>query len=284
MKLRVALAAAAILAAAAPSLSARAPAPPAPSTGLPGQNPSPPPESGASDAVPIPPIPPRIAEGDQYDRCMDMLGDDPEGAEALANSWTNGGEAAKHCHALALIALGNPQEGAPMLAQLAQTSQAPASARAEVFGQAASAYTMAGDADAALQAATEAITLAPEDPDLRVIHALAALARKQGQAALDDLNAALEADPKRADLLSLRATAHRQLDQLPAAQADIAAACALDPDNADALLERGILRQRAGDIAGARQDWEKAKELAPDTDTADHAEQNLALLEAGPAQ
>jgi len=272
MKLRVALAAAA-LGAASPSLNAQPAAapPPVPHT-----------DGSESDALPIPPIPPRIAEGDQYDRCMDMLGDDPAGAEALATAWTNGGEAATHCHALALIAQGNPEEGAPMLAQLAQTSTAPASARAEVFGQAASAFTMAADKDAALQAATQAITLAPENPDLRVIHALAALARKQGAAALDDLNIALDADPKRGDILTLRATAHRQLNQLAAAQTDINAACALDPENPDALLERGIIRQRQGDLAGARQDWQQAAALSPDSDTADRAAQNLALLEAGP--
>jgi regulator of sirC expression with transglutaminase-like and TPR domain len=55
-----------------------------------------------------------------------------------------------------------------------------------------------------------------------------------------------------------------------------------DPDNAEALLERGILRQRHDDRAGARRDWERAIELSPDSTTADLAQQNLALLEAGP--
>jgi regulator of sirC expression with transglutaminase-like and TPR domain len=56
----------------------------------------------------------------------------------------------------------------------------------------------------------------------------------------------------------------------------------LDPDNAEALLERGILRQRRNDSNGARADWERAINLAPDTATSDLAQQNLALLEAGP--
>ena len=59
-------------------------------------------------------------------------------------------------------------------------------------------------------------------------------------------------------------------------------ALTLDGDNAEALLERGILRQRQNDRGGARSDWEKAIALAPDTPTADLAQQNLALLEAGP--
>lgn len=234
--------------------------------------------------MPIPPIPPRISESGEYEHCMDMLGDDPDGAAAFAENWHGGGEAAQHCHALALVALGNPEEGAPLLAQLAQTSTAAPAARAEVFGQAASAFTMAGDSAAALQAAGQAIALAPEDPELRVIHALAALARKQPQAALEDLTIALAADPKRADLLALRATAHRNLNQLAPARADIDAALALDPDNAPALLERGILRQRAGDAEGARRDWQRVRDLDPEGEIADQAEQNLALLEAGPAR
>jgi regulator of sirC expression with transglutaminase-like and TPR domain len=50
------------------------------------------------------------------------------------------------------------------------------------------------------------------------------------------------------------------------------------------LLERGILRQRRNDDEGARADWQRAISLAPDTATADLAEQNLALLEAGPVR
>ena len=53
-------------------------------------------------------------------------------------------------------------------------------------------------------------------------------------------------------------------------------------ENPDAFLERGILRQRGGDWDGARDDWQRAISLAPDSATGDLAQQNLALLEAGP--
>jgi Flp pilus assembly protein TadD len=102
--------------------------------------------------------------------------------------------------------------------------------------------------------------------------------------AADDLSHALDLDPKRADALILRATARRELGRLDDASRDIDAAYALDPDNPDLLLERGIIRQRRGDLAGARTDWQHAAALAPDTATGDLAEQNLALLEAGPRQ
>ena len=45
-----------------------------------------------------------------------------------------------------------------------------------------------------------------------------------------------------------------------------------------------VTLQRLGELAGARSDWEHAADLAPDTPTADLAQQNLALLEAGPRQ
>ena len=48
--------------------------------------------------LPVPPFPPRIAEGDQYDKCMTMLIEDPEGAEAVATAMqaTGGGDGATH--------------------------------------------------------------------------------------------------------------------------------------------------------------------------------------------
>lgn len=240
------------------------------------------PDDGAT--LPIPPVAPRIAEGDQYDRCMDMLADDPAGADALATGWKNGGEAAMQCHALAQVELGNPAAGAALLTQLATSSTAEPEARAEVFGQAAQAWTMAGEAGQAYAAASSALALSADDPELRVTHAIASVAVKRFQEALDDLAPVLAADPKRVDALVLRATAYRNLGALRQAQADITVACATDPDDPDALLERGIVRQLLGDRTGARGDWQKVADLSPDTPVGDLARQDLDLLDAGPVQ
>ncbi len=236
--------------------------------------------------LPIPPVPPRIAEGAQYDTCLDMLATDPSGADAMATSMaaTAGAEAAAHCHALAQVELGNTEAGAALLDQLAAKSTAPPASRAVVFGQASQAWSMAGQTDQAYQSATRALALSPDDPELRIGHAIAALARQRYAEAADDLTRALDLDPNRADALILRATAWRNLGRIADARTDIDAAAALDPDNADLLLERGIIRQRTGDLAGARADWQRAAELAPDTPTGDLAQQNLALLQAGPQQ
>jgi tetratricopeptide (TPR) repeat protein len=238
------------------------------------------------DALPIPPVPPRIAQGADYDNCLDMLGDDPMGADAFATSWEKkgGGDGAMHCHALAQIELGNPVAGAKVLEALGGGSRGPALARAVIYGQAGQAWLMAGDAQRAFDATTLALNLSPDDPDLLIDRAVAANQIDRYQDAVDDLDHALFLEPRRADALIDRAVALRHLNDLNPAMADINRAFIVDPQNPEAFLERGILRERTGDLDGARSDWEHAAALSPDTSTADLAQQNLALLEAGPEQ
>ena len=233
--------------------------------------------------LPIPPVPPRIAEGPDYEKCMAMLAGDPEGANTFADAWqaTGGGEGADHCLALAKLQLGDLQTGAEMLEKLAATSKAPAVARATVYGQADQAWLMAGDAARALAAATLALSLSPDDVDLLIDRSVADATLGHFDDAVDDLSHALELDGKRPDALVLRAAAWRHEGHLDLAQDDVDRALTQDPDSPEAYLERGILRQRQGDRKGAQADWQQAKTLAPDSATSDLAEQNLALLEAG---
>src|SRR5579875_1501012 len=128
--------------------------------------------------LPLPPAPPRIAQGDQYDPCLSMLADDPEGAASFAESWQSagGGEGATHCRALAEIAVGNAQTGADMLEHLAEASHDDNAARAALFDQADQAWTIAGNTGQAYAAATLALSLDPDDPDVLVDHAVAAAA------------------------------------------------------------------------------------------------------------
>ncbi len=243
-------------------------------------------ESAAAgdEDLPIPPVPPRITESPEYERCLGMLTTDPAGAESYAGNWQNngGGDAATHCLGLSMIALGEPARGAAMLERVAADDHVPAAARAVIYGQATQAWLMTGQADEANRAAMLALALSADDPDLLVEGAVAAAAAQHYQDAADDLTRALAIDGKRADAFTDRASALRHLGRLDEAEADIEHAIAIDPDNPEALLERGILRQRRDDRAGARTDWERTIVLAPDTTTADLAQQNLALLEAGP--
>lgn len=241
-------------------------------------------EAAADDSLPVPPVPPRIAEGEDYDKCLSMLNSDPSGAFAFADTWagTGGGEGAMHCRALSQVALGDPGDGAALLDTLAATSKAAAAPRAAIFGQAGQSWMMAAAPRRAYESATKALALMPDEPDLLIDRAIAGSALERYREAADDLTRALEADPRREDALVLRAASWRHLEQLDMAQDDVERALSLDPENPDALLERGILRQRRGDPAGARQDWERAIALSPDTATGDLAQQNLALLEVGP--
>jgi tetratricopeptide (TPR) repeat protein len=252
-----------------------------PVTSAPASTISPP----SADATP-PPTVPHIAEGPDYDHCLAMLYNDPLGAKSFADTWASsgGGDGAMHCQALAQIELGNTATGADMLERLADAAKAPDLTRAAVYGQAVQAWQMAGQPARAFDAATLAMALSPNDPDLMIDRALAEGAMQRYREAIDDLDHALAIDPRRAEAFVLRASAWRRLNNLEVATADIEHALAINPDSAEALLERGILRQRTGNQAGAREDWQRAISLDPDSTTADLAQQDLALLDAGPDQ
>jgi tetratricopeptide (TPR) repeat protein len=236
--------------------------------------------------LPVPPFPPRIASGDAYEQCLSVLTEDPDSARLIADTWAagGGGDGAAHCQGLALIATGRPDLGAERLEQLATSSLAPELARATVLGQAAQARLMANDPALARDDATLALTLSPSDTELLILRARTFEALNQWQDAIGDLTQALAVDPQRSDALVLRAANWRRGGRLDLAIADADRAIGQDPDNAEALLERGIERQRLGDATGARADWQRARGLDPNSTTADLAEQNLALLDAGPNQ
>lgn len=236
--------------------------------------------------LPLPPLPPRITAGLEYDRCLGLLADDPESAATLAEAWARRGDTtgAAHCLALSRVALGQPAAAAEELEALAAaepSTLAPAS-RAALYLQAAQAWLMAANPARAHDAADRALALAPDDAAILVERAVAAERLDRHAEVVAGLTDALRLDPSRPDALVLRAVAHRRLGEETPAMADIQAALALDPDSPEALLERGILRQRLHDLQGARADWERVILLAPDTPVADLAHQNLFLLEAGP--
>jgi tetratricopeptide (TPR) repeat protein len=244
------------------------------------------PAQTAEEVLPTPPESPRLADSPEFDRCVTLLRTDPEDARAFAESWdtAGGGDGARHCLALSLLALGEPASAAQRLEALARTSRGSTPARASVFAQATQAWLMAGEAGRAYAAATMALTLSPDDPDLLVDRAVTLGSLSRYREALEDLDRALVLDADRAEALVFRAAAWRHLDRKDDAARDIDRALAIDPNSAEALLERGIIRQLRGDTAGARDDWERAIMLSPDSPTADLAAQNLALNEAGPSR
>lgn len=254
-----------------------APAMPEAAEAMPGRAP-------AEAALPLPPEPPRLSDSPDYEACLGLLRTDPEGALARATEWEEkgGGDAARHCMALGLLALGEPERAAPRLERLAGNAAVGTPARAAIYAQASQAWLMAGDTARAYAASTLALSLTPEDTALLVDRAIAAGAMGRYAEALQDLDHAIATDAGRAESFVFRAAALRHLERTEDALRDIEQALKLDPRNAEALLERGILRQLKGDTAGARGDWERAIAAAPDSPAADLAMQNLALNEAGP--
>ena len=243
-------------------------------------------EEATPEILPLPPEMPRIADGPDYDRCLSLLRNDPEEAMRFAQAWdaTGGADGARHCIALAMIGLGEAERAAERLERLGNGSQAGSVARAQVFGQAAQAWMIAGDANRAYGAATIALTLSPRDPELLVDRSVVLAALRRFNEAIEDLDAALALEPERAEAWVLKAAALRRLDRVDQAFGAVERALVLAPDNAEGLLERGILRQLRGDVAGAQADWRRAIQFAPDSMAADLAQQNLELSEMGPTR
>jgi Flp pilus assembly protein TadD len=223
--------------------------------------------------------PGRLDAGPDYERCLGLLRTDPGEALLYADGWeaAGGGEGARHCAALSLLALGETERGAERLEELARRSGADPATRAALFAEAGNAWTLAGEPDRAFAATTMALTLSPDDPALVLDRALALGAMDRFAEALEDLDRAVALDPSRAEAWMLRGAAKRQLGRTADAERDVARALALAPDNAEALLERGALRRAKGDVAGARADWERAARLASDSATAELARRNLQL-------
>lgn len=235
-------------------------------------------------ALPLPPFPPRLTEDPVYESCLSALPEDPAAAHALIARWTAGGLPARHCQALAWIAEGRQSDGATALETLAETPDLPSRFRALLLDQAADAWAQARADDHAYRVIGRAVALVPGDPDLLVRHARVAGRIGRDTEAIDDLTRVLRIEPDRVDALLARAMAWRRLDRLDQARGDIDRAAGIAPTDAEVLLERGIQRQQGGDLLGAREDWLRVVDLEPDSEAADLAEQNLALLEAGPVR
>lgn len=233
-------------------------------------------------ALPVPPHPPRIIADATYDACLDLLPEDPTAALALVRAWPSGGAAAAHCQALALIAQGQVSEGATILEALADTPSLAPPAKAVLLDQASEAWLQAGAHEQAYRVTSRAIGIVTDDPDMLLRHArVASLVGRDGDA-LADLTRALQLSPDRVDALLTRAMVWRRLDRPEQAKGDIDRAVGIAPTDSEVLLERGIQRQQSGDLAGAREDWQRVVDIDPDSQAADLAEQNLALLDAGP--
>ncbi|MEM7225912.1 MAG: hypothetical protein AAF495_23240 [Pseudomonadota bacterium] len=218
----------------------------------------------------------------KYTACMAQTREDPEEAYQSAGRWESfgGGDPAKHCQAVALVALGHYAEGARRLELLAgRIAGSSPELAADVLGQAGQAWLLAEETSRAYAAQTTALALKPDDVELLVDRSITLAGAESYWEAIDDLNRASELAPGRADVLIFRASAYRLVEVPELAMEDITRALVIDPASPEGLLERGILRRLAGDGEGARADWLQVLRLAPTGAAGKSARANLEKLD-----
>lgn len=220
----------------------------------------------------------------EYERCIGLAMVAPDRAVAEATRWRaeGGGDAARHCLAVALLQAGEPGRAATLLEELGTGALAPADARAALLGQAGQIWLSLDRPDRAYAAATLGLAARPDDVDLLTDRAIAAATQGRFEEAIEDLSRVLELRPARPEALVLRASAWRQTGHPALAADDLARALTIEPENPEALLERGLLRRDQGDVAAARRDLERVALLAPDQSIGALAREHLAALEGGP--
>ena len=191
-----------------------------------------------------------------YEGCLEMIEQDPQAAELKAGEWARfgGGPAARHCYALALLAIGAPNAAIDELIGIATEEPGlEPQARADLLVQAGELLIDTGDMLTAAIVSEQALRLSPRDPAALGLRGAVRIANGDAAAGIRDLDQAMErggADPK---WLVRRAQGHRARGDLIAARDDAGFASELAPDDATAWLELGRVQARLGDKNNARQ-------------------------------
>lgn len=186
------------------------------------------------------------AEARKLEACVEKIETAPEEAyeDGLAWSFEGNRPGARQCTALALIALGNVEEGAVRLENLSMSSDGGTmEQRAVYLSQAGNAWLQIGAAEAAAVSFSEALRLAPNENDLLLDRATAYMLIDKWDEAMVDLNTAIANDPDNAIAHQMRAEVHLSTDALELAMKDVETAMAADPTNIDTLLVRGRVRE-----------------------------------------
>ncbi len=149
-----------------------------------------------------------IDHAHQYAACMTLARATPKDGfeKALAWSAQGGGQAARHCAAVALVGLGQYEEAAVRLERLAQeATAATAKLRPDLLAQSGQAWLMAGEYMRAHAVQSAALKLAPDNVELLIDRSITLASAANYWEAVDDLSQALDLAPERADVSILRA-------------------------------------------------------------------------------
>jgi tetratricopeptide (TPR) repeat protein len=223
--------------------------------------------------------------GRGYLDCIGLVESMPQAAFERANTWRaqNGGAAAEHCMALALLKLGQPTEAALALESVARKMEmGSVEERVTLLHQAGNAWLLARAANPAEAAFTAAIRLNERDPALWTERARARALRQDWSGAESDLTAAIAIERGDAEMYVLRSSARRALGRMPEADADVTAALAINPNHPSALVERGARKLAAGDRNGARADFATVLRTAPRSGAADAARDYIEGMDFNP--
>lgn len=184
------------------------------------------------------------ADAARLKACLMKVDADAAAGLEEAEKWLAlGGRApARQCAAMALIAKGQPQEGAARLEQLANDKDGgDLKQRAVYLALAGNAWLLAKAPDAAVVTLTNALKLMPNDAGLLRDRARAKMLMQQPDEAMQDLDVALKAEPNSAETLMLRALVYKSRKQYAAALVDIEHAIQASPDDTRLLTLRGDL-------------------------------------------
>ncbi len=220
-----------------------------------------------------------------YQTCLELSRKNPEKAVELAGQWIGlgGGEAAKHCQALALVGVGEYGEGATRLEALVEVSRQPAGVRANMLAQAGQAWMMQDDLTRAYAAQTAALKMIPQGTKQHVeilIDRAGTLAEAgKFDEVIADIDVALKIDEFNAQAWAYRASALRAKGETDDALKDAEHAVSVGSDNVSALLERGNLYRIKKRVPEARKDWLRILELEPASAAADAARTNIERLD-----
>lgn len=218
----------------------------------------------------------------EYRACIALTYRDPQQALERAENWAavDGGAAARHCAAMALLEAGQYARSAERLEALA--AELPAGhipSPGDVMAQAANVWLLGNRPNMALQAIGLALQYDPDKVGYLVDRGRIRAELGDYSGALADLNRAVTLNPEDDDSAAFRASALRHLNRPDEAMTAIERALTLNPDNPSARLERGILRQEMGNAAGARVDWQYVVREHGGTPAADAAQARLRQLD-----
>lgn len=235
----------------------------------------------------------------RYSACLDLAALAPDKAINDALVWQNeaGGIPARHCEAIGLSHMKEYAEAAIRLEKIAEDMRvgrgmpvrfgkrlvATSPMLADMYGQAANAWLLAGEIIRAEGAIDIALSLTAhgtsQEAGLLLDRARIAAADEDFGAALTDLEQIKARDPLRNDILLLIASSARGVEEYDKAVKALDTYQALYPDDPSAHLERGNLMDAMGRTDQARQSWLKVLQLVEDGPDATAALANIERLD-----